>query len=353
MKADRANEQDVREEVAVPLLACLGYERGTSNDILREQTLSYGHVFLGRKKKSDPPLRGRADYVLAVTGAARWVLEVKAPHEEIDRDAVEQALSYARHPEVAAEYAVLLNGHRLVVYRFSQRWGDVPVLEVPVTTADDLARKVSGVLSPAAIRRDCSPPVVDTGLPLAEGFGSVAKIRGGTIAYKAFAWESNVDLPGPAVANLNEMSRRVATMRTAVTGGCVWRDDSSRIRAKLDWAVPHEELLRFANDKKLNDVEYLSLDSVVSSDPARPTVFDVVAGVNIAPGDRLFDIVRWETVMAGLAARMNYRGQGLGYMRDGAFVGEFQAEYESTFSALPGLVISMLAIGTFDLSLES
>jgi hypothetical protein len=71
------NEADVREEVAMPLLRALGYEMGSANDIIREKSLEYSNNFLGRKKKTDPPLRGRADYILTVLGAGAWALEMR------------------------------------------------------------------------------------------------------------------------------------------------------------------------------------------------------------------------------------------------------------------------------------
>jgi len=83
------NEADVREDVAMPLLAKLGYAFGTASDIVREKTLEYPNDLLGRRKKSDPPLRGRADYILTVLGAGSWTLEIKAEDVEIDREAIE------------------------------------------------------------------------------------------------------------------------------------------------------------------------------------------------------------------------------------------------------------------------
>jgi predicted type IV restriction endonuclease len=183
MNLDDANETDVREEVATPLLSALGYERGMRNDILRELTLSYGRVFLGRKKNNNPPLRGRADYVLSVTGAARWVLEIKAPKEEITKETIEQAISYARHPEVSVTYAAILNGKRFVVMHNSQRSTDEPLVNIDVSSPHELAERVRGLLSPASIKRDCSPPIVDLRRPLVDGFRANANITGGVLIY--------------------------------------------------------------------------------------------------------------------------------------------------------------------------
>ena len=66
------NETDIREEIIAPLLRYLGYRSGTSNNIIREQPLSYPKEFLGKKKKNDPILRGRADYICDVKGQVKW-----------------------------------------------------------------------------------------------------------------------------------------------------------------------------------------------------------------------------------------------------------------------------------------
>jgi hypothetical protein len=61
------NEQDVREEILAPIIRCLGYRRGTSNDVIRELSLRYPRIFLGRKKsKKDPIIRGEADYIFDI-----------------------------------------------------------------------------------------------------------------------------------------------------------------------------------------------------------------------------------------------------------------------------------------------
>ena len=331
MDVEGANETDVKEEVAAPFLTLLGYQRGTENDILRELSISYGHNFLGRKKNNDPPLRGRADYVLSVTGAGRWVLEIKAPSEDITQDVIDQAISYARHPEVSGSYAAVLNGRRLVVLHNTQSSSDEPIVDIEVTSPDELAKQLSSLLSPAAIRRNCSPPVVDLGLPLSDGFRSSANIIGGSISYSNFWRECNYPLPENARAELDEMSRRLSDFRSTITGGRVWRDDSSRIIAKLTWALPHDMLMQFAREKNLMEVEYVSLNEAISSDPASPTVFDVVGSVSVSEGETLFDVVRWDTQLAGIEMSMNYRGQVMGYLTKGVLVGVFKRNTSQIF----------------------
>jgi hypothetical protein len=346
-----ANEADIREEIAAPFLQALGYRRGTENDILREFPLSYERLFLGRKKATDPPLRGRPDYVLAVAGSARWVLEVKAPAEEISLDVIEQAISYTRIPQISAVYAVILNGRRIVVFHYSQKSTDKPLVDLNVESPEILARQMGGLLSPSAVRRDCSPPIVDLALPLADGLRSTARVSNGLVSYVDYAWSSNIPLPEAARARLDETGRVMCGLRSNAVGGQVWRDESSRIKAKIQWAFPHNELLRFAEDKNLTNVEYVSLSPTISSDAAHPTVFDVVGSLEIVRGETLFSIVRWSTKIADIDAQMNYRGQAVGHIVDKNFSGQFQAEYESTFPVLPNLRINMFVIGEFDITL--
>lgn len=352
LKNGATNEADVREEVAAPFLSALGYERGTSNDISRESRLEYGKQFLGRKKPTDPPLRGRADYVLTVIGSGSWVLEVKAPHEPIDIDAIEQAISYARHPEVAAYYAVVLNGSRLTVHRTWQASTEPPVADLPVSDPIDLARQLEGMLSPAAIRRDCGPPVVDLVEPLASGLRSRAKILTGEIRHTNSNWSSNTQLPSELAAPMDDLSRRLGGLIVTVIGGDIYRDEESRIRAKLRWSAPHDELLRFAIDKELMDAEYIALDHRISSDPDKPTVFDVVGDVEVKEGERLFNLAQWEIQRADLSLTMRYTGRAVGYISDYVFQGCFASRHICGFPSLPSLQFVINTIGTFHIELD-
>jgi hypothetical protein len=349
---DGANETDVREEIAAPLLAALGYRRGTQNDILREYHLKYAHIFLGRKKPKDPPLRGKADYILSVLGSGRWVLETKPPSEDITVDAIEQALSYARHPEISGSYAVVMNGRRLVVMQGSQRSSDKPLVDIEVQSVEDLANTLSRLLSPQAIKRDCSPPVVDLDVPIAEGFRSSAQIASGTIAYSNFSWDCNMPVPPETRENLDEMCRRMSSFRIGMTGGSIWRDENSRVRVKPEWSLPHDAIVAFAQNKQLMDMEYLSLDSTISSQRGAPTVFDVTGSVYIAEGETLFDMQKWDTTVADLAMSMSYRGQAIGHIENGTFRGDIQVEYDCSFPVDPSLSLGMFGAGSIEIILD-
>lgn len=104
------NEADIREEIIAPLLRRLGYRSGTPDTVIREQPLSYSRSFLGRKKTSDPVLRGKADYICVARNQVKWVIEAKAPDAALDKDVEEQSWSYANHPEIRAVYFCVTNG---------------------------------------------------------------------------------------------------------------------------------------------------------------------------------------------------------------------------------------------------
>src|SRR5205823_437070 len=193
----------------------------------------------------------------------------------------------------------------------------------------------SSLLSPAAIRRDCSPPKVDLAKPLAPGLRSGAKIVRGEIHHEQFRWSANVQLPALAGNQFEEMCRRLCGFRVAVTDGVVGRDETSRIRARLTWSMPHDDLVRFAIDKRLMDVEYLALSDQISTDPECPTVFDVVGNVEVKQGEPIFNIMQWDTETAGISMKMRYTGKATGYIADFVFQGSFGAQYYCDLPAMP------------------
>lgn len=353
MDLDGANETDIREDVVSPLLFLLGYARGTQNDILREYTLSYDRIFLGRKNKSDPKMRGRADYILNVTGAGRWIIEVKGPDINIGKEEIDQTISYARHPEVSALYTAIINGRRFILFHSSQTSTEPPIVDIEIEEVEVLAEKLEGVLSPSSIRRDFRLPAIDLGRPLYRGYRSRARITGGVISYSDFEWSANISLPKSESDKLDEVGRRIKSMRFPIIDGSVWRGDDSRVCAKMKWEMPNEELLQFVLDKRLFDAIYVSLEIDVSDDENSPTMFDVVGGVTVESNEEVFDMLSWDKVHAGVKSHITYRGQALGHIKNETFLGKFMAEFDATYPILPGVAMNIRSMGTFEIKLAA
>lgn len=145
------NETDVREELIRPLLHKLGYRHGTEANIRTEQTFRYAKAFLGRKKANDPDLVGRADYILEVASVGRWVVEAKPPNQNLDQEVIEQAHSYAAHPEVSALFFMVTNGKLWRLYRTS--YLDAPLMAWDWSDMDDVFLALNNLVGPNAIRK--------------------------------------------------------------------------------------------------------------------------------------------------------------------------------------------------------
>lgn len=135
-------ESDVREEIIMPMLTYLGY--GGSN-IVRELTLH--HPFLHVGSNTDRPITLIPDYVFSIENSYAWVLDAKGPRENIqEKDYVEQAYSYAAHPEVRSNYFALCNGLEFVLYRTNGY--NEPLLHFYLDEIDYYAEKLKILLSP-------------------------------------------------------------------------------------------------------------------------------------------------------------------------------------------------------------
>lgn len=111
-------EDSVREEIIKPLLDNLGYSAGGLNRIVRSRGLTHPFVYIGTKSQRIEII---PDYLLLVENKPVWVLDAKAPGENIQTGKnVQQAYSYAIHPEVNATYYALCNGKEFIVFEKNQ-----------------------------------------------------------------------------------------------------------------------------------------------------------------------------------------------------------------------------------------
>ena len=107
-------EDSVREELVVPIIKALGYAATGDAKIVRSRSLVHPYVAIGSQPRKVSII---PDYIFLANGKPLWILDAKSPSEDITKSKhVEQAYSYAIHPEVRAELYALCNGHEFVLY---------------------------------------------------------------------------------------------------------------------------------------------------------------------------------------------------------------------------------------------
>lgn len=141
-------EDSVREEIIIPIINELGYSSQKPNQIIRSRNLLHPYVAIGSKRKE---IYIMPDYLFEVAGKPAWILDAKSPNEAISKSKhVEQAYSYAIHPEVRVKFFALCNGKEFVLYNIEHiepllkfkieslplYWGDVKRLLSPSTVFD-------------------------------------------------------------------------------------------------------------------------------------------------------------------------------------------------------------------------
>ena len=138
-------EDAVREELINPILKKLGYKVYGHNRILYSKTLSHPFVKIGSKKRQ---INIISDYLFEIDGEYTWILDAKAPTENIlSGDYIEQAYSYAIHPDIQADIFALCNGKEFVAYSKEKR---EPLLIFQLSEIEKHWDKIEKILSPDA-----------------------------------------------------------------------------------------------------------------------------------------------------------------------------------------------------------
>lgn len=136
-------EDRVREDIILPLLDYLGYER---KDIIRSLQLKDPYYKTGSKKKKE--VRLIPDFVLQVENSYAWVLDAKDPNEKIvNSDHVLQVYSYASHIEIHSTFFALCNGIEFAVYRTFSK-DNTPILFFQLDEIEYYAEKLKNLLAP-------------------------------------------------------------------------------------------------------------------------------------------------------------------------------------------------------------
>ena len=130
-------EDSVRELILAPMLARLGYLPTGTTRVIRSKSLKHPFIRIGTRNH---PVTVVPDYTLVHEDKPIFILDAKGPKEDIlDHAHVQQAYSYAMHPEIACREFGLCNGKELVIFdvfhrdplivlkfkEYESRWTDI------------------------------------------------------------------------------------------------------------------------------------------------------------------------------------------------------------------------------------
>ncbi|MGD0860388.1 MAG: type I restriction enzyme HsdR N-terminal domain-containing protein [Terracidiphilus sp.] len=314
------NETDVREVIVRPLIESLGYGRDAETRILTEKRLRYDRSFLGHKKpKKDPPLVGRADYICEVISFGRWVVEVKSPSKELSQDVVEQAHTYAMHPEIAASFFLITNGRKFRLYETAKLERAALEWNFEDEDKEESLLRLSNVLSPSAFRTRAKITLIDPGKPLGKGLASRLRIIGGQITNDEYGGNH----PLIPVKSANGLS-------LPVTGGYVTRAEDKRIMGH----VLVGKAVAFIPNSAMgipDSYDFFSATDYLSDDLERPTIFqNFVTG--IVPAGSTFDLPGVQRVPMPFGWSYTQFTEAVGFVKGDRFVGTMSLTYDFSFS---------------------
>lgn len=140
-------EDSVREFIINPILTRLGYLPTGANTVSLSKTLKNPFIYAGTKKY---PVLTIPDYTLECDGKPVFILDAKSPAEDIDDiKHVQQAYSYAIHPEIRCREFGLCNGRYLSIFNTDN---PDPIFKIGFNEIETRWKEVYKFLSPENLR---------------------------------------------------------------------------------------------------------------------------------------------------------------------------------------------------------
>lgn len=141
-------EDSVREEIITPILKELGYSSSGHNKIVRSKSLIHPFVQIGTVKRK---INIIPDYLLQVDGENVFILDAKAPSENIlNGKNVEQAFSYAIHRDIRVSFYALCNGREISIFSINKY---EPIDVIKIEELKNEWRRIELKLSPMAFTK--------------------------------------------------------------------------------------------------------------------------------------------------------------------------------------------------------
>ncbi len=321
-------ETDVREEILAPLIRHLGYRSGSEHHVIREQWLTHKQLQLGRRSKDDPYLKGKADYVCVAGGRVSWVVEAKAGSVDIGQEDIDQAWSYASHPEIRAVYFLVSNGREFQLFQSSHGYQAKPIFRYSYEELQANLATVMNTLSPHAVLG--VHPTLDfaVGEPLGEGLRSVARITGGSFSVLETV---------PSIPAMTHLSMTISE-------GSIERLEDGSLKANVLTSSPFRVLQALSQAVGNDRMELRCPDNKLSADPLVPSRFEGLNVFTIPQGAELLNIETWGTGRAIESITCGVITKATGTFREGKFFGTYESHI---YHGRQPPFVQLMSLGTF------
>lgn len=148
MEKEDYKEDTVREEIIVPLIKLFGYKIDGENIIVRSKKLQHPYLTVGSSQRKISYI---PDYLLKVNSKITLVLDAKSPNENIfEGKHVEQAYSYAIHPEIRTNLFALCNGKEFSLFSLNQI---NPILHFELKNINKFWEKLIRMIHPSILAK--------------------------------------------------------------------------------------------------------------------------------------------------------------------------------------------------------
>jgi hypothetical protein len=157
-------EDSVRELILAPMLSRLGYLPTGTTRVIRSKSLKHPFIRVGTRNH---PVTVIPDYTLLHDEKPIFILDAKGPNEDVLADAhVQQAYSYAMHPEITCHEFGLCNGRHLAIFdvyhrepllvlsfdEYESRWSEIEKYLSPKYLLEPALRRFSPDFGLALVR---------------------------------------------------------------------------------------------------------------------------------------------------------------------------------------------------------
>ena len=245
------------------------------------------------------------------------MVEVKSPSQKVGRDDIEQAHTYAAHPEIAALYFLVTNGRDYQLYMTSRL--EAPLLRWTYDDIEELHVQIGAILEFDAIKKYATKITPDTGRPLAKGLPSKLRMLGGEIVYGSHTSTHPLlqeDVIGDSVSPITE--------------GSVTRIDDGRIKAKIRVMNVTGEARRLNEKLGLDKFEFISSSTEISTSQDEPTIFKNIQTGAIEEGE-IIDGFGMGPMPCPFTVSFEVFSEAIGYYDGEVFKGIVSFDYRFLF----------------------